>query len=122
MAFKLPYAEEEHFVRVAINDPVAVGYEWIKKYAENLTDRVSEYYNDDAEPEYSGGEPITAEDLIEVGSSWIDTGNRWGGDYITRGGTFEGEAVDPTFWDKLSLILEIEIPQDKRNSFFSCSC
>ncbi len=39
-----------------------------------------------------------------------------------RGGAFEGFSVDPTFWDKLAIIKEIEIPDESRNSFFSCSC
>lgn len=119
MAYQLPYPQDEHIARLLLLDPIATSYEWIKKYAENLTDRVNEDNEDDT---YGGGKSITVDELIDTAMSHIDTGDRWGGDYITRGGTFEGESVDPTFWDKLSILLEKEIPSNKRNDFFSCSC
>ena len=66
-----------------------------------------------------------AASCIEV-ADWLDTAlshinNSWG-DYISRGGVFEGHGTDPVFWDKLSILREEEIDHDKRGSFFSCSC
>lgn len=110
---ELPYPAEEHQARLMCGDPVALAYEWLKGYAENLNSQMetSSYGEDYA--------PITVEELIETGMSHV--GDGWG-DYISRGGSFEGVSLDMTFWDKLSIFKQIEIPQDNRNSFLSCSC
>lgn len=118
MAIELPYAQEEHDSRVLCGDPVACGYEWIKRYVDNLNDRISS----DSESEDYGHSELTVEEVIETAMSHLDDGSRWGGDYIVKGGVFEGTSTDPTFWDKLADFKQIEIPQDKRNNFFSCSC
>lgn len=116
MSHHLPYPMDEHKARIMCGDPIALAYKWIESYLENLNDRITpdEDYN---------SEPITMDELIETAMSHINVeSGRWGGDYIVRGGAFEGFSVDPTFWDKLAIIKEIEIPNESRNSFFSCSC
>lgn len=109
-------SEEQIKALALIGDKQAIAYLWIEAYAENLTEEVNAY-NDDG-----GAEPISLEELVETGVSWLDPDSKWGGEYIIRGGTFEGDLLDPLFWDKLSDLLQIEIPDNKRNSFFSCSC
>lgn len=103
------YPESEHQVRVACGDPVALAYEWISAYAKNLS----------GDSEY---ETVTVEELIDTAMTHVDTNDRWGGDYISRGGLLEGVYVDDTFWDKLAILKGIEIPESNRNNFFSCSC
>jgi hypothetical protein len=113
MAWELDYPEEEHSARLIIGDPVAEAYEWIKAYAKSIS-------RDGYDEDY-GSQEITAEELISTASNNIQNKDGWG-DYISKGGLLEGMSVDSTFWDKLSIIKGIEIPANKRNNFFSCSC
>lgn len=101
--------EHEHKVKLLLGDPKAEAYEWIKSYAERLSDDPSSEY-------YEGS--ITAEELIETAKNNLDGG--W--DYISKGGLLEGEYVSDEFWDKLSIYLEKDIPSGDRDNFFSCSC
>ncbi|AHC93980.1 hypothetical protein CH29_gp27 [Achromobacter phage JWAlpha] len=110
------YPRSEHQARVLLGDPVALAYEWISRYAENLTVQVQKYNEDD---EYGNNEDITADDLISTADS--HQGDRWG-DYISRGGTFEGESVDPTFWKHYATIKGLEVEDVVQSSFFSCYC
>ncbi|QEM41138.1 hypothetical protein HYP85_gp041 [Pseudomonas phage Zuri] len=113
----LPYPVEEHKGRVMCGDPVAIAYEWIMAYAKNLTDQVSDAYDG------HGGE-ITVDELMEVADSHQpdENGNNGWGDYISRGGTFEGESVDPMFWEKYAIVRGKHIDDVDQSSFFSCSC
>ena len=119
MAVELPYPEAEHASRVICGDPVACGYEWIKRYAENLSDHGSSSGDPDDDDDYYGGS-VTAEELIETATTNIEGGGY--GDCISKGPLLDGVSVDSIFWDKLADFKQIEIPQDKRNNFFSCSC
>lgn len=114
--YTLPYNMDEHKARLMCSDPIACSYEWINGYIANLNSQIS----DDNDEDYNHS-LIDFDELIQVAMSNVD-GGRWGGDYITKGGVFEGRGTDPTFWDKLSILLEKEIPDDRRNNFFSCSC
>lgn len=113
MSWRGSYPEEEHDVRLLIGDPAAEAYEWLKAYALNISDMV------DSDSDYGDTSGISLEELLETAES--HAGDAWG-DYIVRGGTFEGFSVDPTFWDKLSTFKGEEIPRNDRNNFFSCSC
>ena len=111
-----------HQTRLLLGDPVAQAYAWIEAYAANLSDTES-----DPDDNYGSSGVITAEDLITTGlTHWPDeNGNKAGwGDYISRGGLLEGTGTDPTFWEKLRVFSELEIPDDEvdQGSFFSCSC
>lgn len=106
---------------ILIGDEQAEAYAWLKAYADNLNDMCSGGGDhDDDEDDYYGG--VSLDDLIETGLSQIESTSGWGGDYLSRGGAFESMSVDPTFWDKLAALFKIDIPSDRRNSFFSCSC
>ena len=108
------YDTADHQAKLMCGDPQAQAYQWILNYLENLNSMISGDNDDD----YRHSE-ITLEELLDTAQSHI--GDLWG-DYISRGGVFEGHSTDPTFWDKLSILHEEEIDQDKRGSFFSCSC
>lgn len=118
MVEDLDYDMGEHEVRLMVQDPKALAYEWIKAYVDNLNDRI-DIDNDGHDDDWGPAEPITIQEVIQVASSHLEDG--WG-DYINRGGTFEGFYTEDTFWDKLAILKGIEIPTEKRNNFFSCSC
>jgi hypothetical protein len=109
------YDPSEHESRLLCGDPQACAWEWIRGYARNLSDSA---YDDD-EP---GWGSVTADELIETGMTHVESESRWGGDFISKGGLLEGRSTDPIFWDKLAALKGLEIPHDKRNNFFSCSC
>lgn len=104
------YPEDQHQARLMAGDPMAQAYEWIKAYADNLSDRDHD------------GDHVTMDELIETAIDNVESTSKWGGEYLSKGGLLEGVSVDPTFWDKLAILKNIEIPQEKRNNFFSCSC
>lgn len=108
----LPYPVEEHGPRLMCGDPVAQAYEWIRAYARNLSDQVAS-----ASDSYGGD--VTVDELMETADS--HQGEGWG-DYIGRGGTFEGEDVDPTFWEKYAIVRGKPLDEVEQNSLFTCSC
>ena len=115
MPFPYNYVESEHQGRLLLGDPQAEAYSWIMAYADQITAQTQT----DTES-YSEHEPhYTAEDLITIAKSNMHGG--WG-DYICHGGAFEGVGVNPLFWDKLAIVLDEEVSDKDRNSFFSCSC
>lgn len=111
----VPYPPEEHDARLKEGCVIAQAYEWIAAYALNLTQDVEDG-NRHRDYECS---PVTVDDLMDAADS--HQGEGWG-DYIVRGGTFEGEYVDPTFWTKYAILREKELDDVKQDSFFSCSC
>lgn len=90
----------------------ASAYNWIVQYASSISG--CDAYE---EGEYN----VTAEELISTAQTHIGSSS-WGGDYLVKGGLLEGEYTSPMFWEKLSIYLDIEIPDSDRNNFFSCSC
>ena len=115
MANRYVYKEEEHQGRVVLGDPQAEAYAWIMAYADQITAQAQT----DTKSYSEYGPHYSAEDLIIIAKSNMNGG--WGY-YICHGGAFEGTGVDPLFWDKLSIVLDEEVPDDDRNGFFSCSC
>ena len=115
MSNRYVYKEDEHQGRLVLGDPQAEAYAWIEAYAAQITKRAQE----DEDGYSSHDANYSAEDLITIAKSNMNGG--WG-DYICHGGVFEGEGVDPLFWDKLSIVLDEEVPDKDRNGFFSCSC
>lgn len=114
-----PYPDEGEDmlrVRAMVGDQMAEAYMWLVAYTANLNDRISQHY----ENGYSHHE-ISLDELITIGMSHVDSSDGWG-EYLTRGGTFEGEHLDETFWDKLAALKQIEIPHGCRQNFFGCSC
>lgn len=107
-----PFPDDVMKVRIMVGDPQALAYLWIEAYTENLNSMI------DSED----GSDLTVSEVIDVAMTHVrDNANTWG-EYIVRGGAFEGFQMDPTFWDKLADLKQIDIPQRVRGSFFSCSC
>ena len=105
----LHYPPDQHQAWLAIGDPVAVAYEWIVAYLKNINEFVDR----------GGDNYVTFYELINTAKSHLDDEY---GDYIIRGGAFEGFQMDLVFWDKLAILLNREIPQSARTTIFSCSC
>lgn len=108
-----PYMEKDHQARLICNDPAALAYEWIKAYAENISSRI-------ANSNYSYKGEVSVNRLLNV--AWSHLSSQGYGDYIDGGGATESESTDPVFWDKFAIYYGIEIPDNKRSSFFSCAC
>lgn len=108
----LPYPEIEHTARVMVGDPVALAFEWIKAYGDQLTgvDYDDIFYH------------ITVDELIDAAMVTINSTSDWPEEYIFRHTLLDNEEVDPVFWDKLAILKGIEIPSEKRNNFFPCFC
>lgn len=115
MAVVGTYDTTNHQANLLLLLPQAVAYEWILRYLDNLNDMIGEV------DEYSYGrtDPITLDELLSTAESHLNGG--WG-DYIVRGGSFEGVSLDMAFWDKYEILFEKEIPYKDRTSFLSCSC
>lgn len=107
------YDTTNHQANILLLLPQAVAYEWILRYLDNLNDMIRDGNG------YGHSDPITLDELLSTAESHLDGG--WG-DYIIRGGTFEGYPLDMTFWDKYEILFEKEIPYKDRTSFLSCSC
>lgn len=110
------YDLELHQAALILGDPIAEAYEWLRAYAANLTDQCSddEYYS-------GSNSEITVVELLETADSHQGGSDNWG-DYITRGGAFEGQSVDSTFWKYYAIFKEIPREEVNEQSFFSCSC
>lgn len=98
--------DTEDKMRLLLDERANDAYQWICGYAANLS-------ND----KYT----VTAEELIETAMDNIGT-TGWSRDYICKGGLLEGTITDPMFWDKLAIYKNIEIEEEDRNNFFTCSC
>lgn len=103
-----------------MGDEKALAWAWIKAYALNLKQEIDEYLGDDDNGhEYVSNRIEDEHDLMELADSHQNGGY---GDYLTVGGLFEGERVDPTFWDKYAIVRDIPRDQIEESGLFSCSC
>lgn len=77
--------------------------QWIRRFA----DRVSLHYGV----------------LMEGAADWVRSkeGGGWG-EYLCFGGLLEGESVPDEFWTHYDAVTGNVTPEDKRGSFFTCSC
>ena len=115
MATLKDYDLSLHQAALILGDPVAQAFEWIRAYAQNLTEKCKgdDYY-------HGSDSEITVEELMSIADSRQVEG-AWG-DYLSRGGAFEGESLDPTFWKYYAIFKEIPQEEVNEQSFFSCSC
>lgn len=62
---------------------------------------------------------IDYEEMMEGVETFLDHG-----EYLSQGGRWEGHRLTDSdaFWDAYATIKGMEIPEEKRHSFFSCSC
>jgi hypothetical protein len=76
---------------------------WIRSFA----DRVSLHYDV----------------LMDGAAEWVRTHDgKWGGKYLCFGGLLEGEYVPDEFWTHYDAVTGNVTPEEKRGSFFTCSC
>ncbi len=102
-----------------MGDEKAVAWAWIKAYALNLIQQIDEYLGNDSD-EYNQQNVIEDEyDLMTLADSHQD--GKWG-DYMVVGGLFEGESIDPLFWDKYAIVRDVPREEVAADNFFSCSC
>lgn len=112
---RFPYNPAEHEARIMCADPIALAFQWMTEYAKNLTEQC-------ADEEY-GNYKVSVRELIQTADSHQpESRARWGGDYITRGGAFEGMSVDPTFWKMYGTFRQVSSEDVEKAHFFSCSC
>lgn len=111
-----PSEEQLHQAKVLIGEPQACALQRIRDYAESL----SREDDDDEFGEYSG--TVTAEELIEMAMYNISKSEDDWSDYLSKGGLLEGVHTSAQFWEDLAIYKGIQIPHDKRQNFFSCSC
>ena len=102
-----------------MGDEKAVAWAWIQAYALNLKQQIDEYVDSDEDGGYVSNRIESAEDLMNIANSHQRGG--WG-DYVCAGGLFEGERVDPTFWDKYAIVRDIPRDQVEASGLFTCSC
>lgn len=116
MSSHLPYPKEEHRARLMAGDPVADAYEWLQRYVDGELNRMIQ---DQYDPEDCYNKtPVTLDEVIECVLS--NQGDQVWGDYISRGGAFEGYHPERLFWEKVRIFLQK--PQIEEVHFFSCSC
>lgn len=106
-----PTEEEIHRAAAMMGDPRALAKDWITAWLEEVNAQLGD----------GDGNEITFEGLISTAMTHVGT-TTWGGDYISRGGAFEGFYTPDEFWDKLADYKGINIPSKDRGNFFSCSC
>ncbi len=107
---KLPYNESEHSARLAMNDPKANAYEWIKAYAKQLS----------REDDPDDREHVSVDELITHALARIEHPESW--DCLVKGGALEGMSTDPMLYDKIAILYDLEIEDHQKVNFFSCSC
>jgi hypothetical protein len=83
-------------------DTEATSRDWIEKWAD--------------------AHSIDYHDLMRHAEDWAASTSQWGGDYWTEGGRFEGTYLPKEFWDHYDRVTKTTTPEEKRESFFSCSC
>jgi len=90
-------------------------YNWIQRYGEELSG-----YDYSSENQIL----ITADELIDCAMRVISEkqNGEWASSYICHGGLLEGVGVSDEFWMYLGIYAGFEIPEELRESFFTCSC
>lgn len=73
--------------------------------------------------DYADGLGLDYDELMEGADDWVATNDgRWGGQYLCKGGTLEGESTSPEFWEHYAKVRGVEVHEDHRTNFFTCSC
>lgn len=67
--------------------------------------------------QYAAGMCINYDDLMWHADHYLKYRSYW-----CEGGRFEGEYLNPAFWDHYEKVTGVAVDDDDRNSFFTCSC
>lgn len=85
------------FNQITVHKEVSPSKVWIENYADMLG--------------------ITFDELMEAAHNYISYG-----EYLCRGGQFEGEYTSEEFWDNYEQYKKIKLNSSQKTNFFSCSC
>jgi len=66
---------------------------------------------------YATGIGVDYQELISHAHEYVDNGDHW-----NEGSRFESEWIPDEFWDHFENVTGRKVIEDKRGSFFSCSC
>jgi hypothetical protein len=108
-----PPAPELALAPPADNANVEASRAWITRYVEDL----NASYSDEYDGEYGYG-MLSYDELIEAAKTHI--AEEW--EYLQKGPLLDGVSTLPEFWDHFSVVTGIDVPSDKRGSFFTCTC
>ena len=61
--------------------------------------------------------PISYKALMDGAATWVEYD-----DYLCCGGLLEGEYVPDEFWEHYENVTGTVVPEDRKRSFFTCSC
>lgn len=88
---------------VVTQSPKEASLQWIKEYANGL------------------GVHFSA--LLDGADTWVESrkDSQWG-EYFCQGGILEGVGTDPKFWTHYEIVRGVTVPNDHKESFFTCSC
>lgn len=77
---------------------IVVSRKWIEAYATEIGARYTE--------------------VMDAARNYVESGNYW-----TQGSRWAGQDSPPDeFWEHFQRVAEMTVPEEKRGSFFSCSC
>ncbi|MBN3848660.1 hypothetical protein G3N58_17785 [Paraburkholderia sp. Ac-20342] len=72
---------------------------------------------------FADGVSLHYDVLMEGAAEWVRTNDgKWGGEYLCFGGLLEGCSVPDEFWNHYDAVTGNTTPEEKRGSFFTCSC
>jgi hypothetical protein len=61
--------------------------------------------------------------LMDAAEKWLEAGGRWEGYTYDNTESYKDHWDEfPTFWQHYAIVTGKKIPEDKRESFFTCSC
>ncbi len=66
---------------------------------------------------YAASIPVRYDELIENAGYYLEDEEYW-----CQGSRFDGVYLADEFWNHYQIVTGKSVPEDKRNSFFSCSC
>ncbi len=89
--------------------------EWIRHYVVRLN---HEHHDPEEQAGYYNSGPLTYDELMDAAMEHVSSDWSW----LTKGPMLEGVSVEDEFWRHFSTVVSMEVPEDKRHSFFSCSC
>lgn len=95
------FAEEEDLALMDKTYMVLRGAPESKKWISEFADRIGSDYHE----------------IMEGAASYLSHG-----EYLVRGGTFEGMGIPDEFWEHYEKVTNSAIDEDRRGTFLSCSC
>lgn len=64
---------------------------------------------------------VSYDELMNFADYWVEDTSRWP-EYWCDGGRFEGVSLPKKFWDHYAKVRNTTVRDERRTSFFTCSC